>query len=74
MTKVQVYDIESGVPVPIGSPGIPLGHMAVGDSVQFPLSKRSTVQSFASKLKRDHGKQFTVKKLNENTARVWRVK
>lgn len=73
MTKdIPVYSIESGVQIPQGLP--PLRLMGVDDSIVFPLGKRSSVQTFASKLKREEGKEFVVKKLDDNNARIWRTK
>ena len=73
MTHVQVYDIESGVPVPVGR-SVLLKSLEVGDSVLFPLSKRSSIQQAAWYLRKTQGKTFTVKKMDDNNARVWRVK
>lgn len=74
MTKVPVYQIESDVPIPDEPGSVPLDELDQGDSIAFPLEQRPTVQSRASKLKSQTGKEFTIRKLDEDTARVWRVK
>lgn len=73
MRKIEVYQIDSGVSIPKGA-GVPLGKLGVGDSVQFPLSKRASVQTVASLLKRTKGMSFTIKKVDSESCRVWRLK
>lgn len=73
MTKtINVYSIDSGVPIP-ESRGVPLARLEVGESFLFPLSKRASIQTQVSKIKRETDKDFVVKKMDEETARVWRT-
>lgn len=71
------FKIDKGVPIPddidMGTLP-PLRTLSVGESIAFPLTIRKSVQTVASKHKRLYGTEFTVKKVNEQTARVWRVK
>jgi hypothetical protein len=72
---IPVYQIDSGVPIPIGKyTRIPLYDLEVGDSFLFPFAKRSSVQSLASRIKRDTGKEYTIKKMDSENCRVWRTK
>jgi hypothetical protein len=71
---IHVYKIDKNIPLPepeVGS--VPLNDMEVGDSVQFPIEERSRVLTNAGSLKRRKGKVFTVKTLDENNCRVWRI-
>lgn len=72
MTKVNVYSIDNGIPLPEVK-RMPLNDMEVGDSILFPLNKRPNIQSVASRLKRETGKTFVVKKMDDNNARIWRA-
>lgn len=71
MTKLDVYTIDSGVPVPEGLP--PIAHIEVGDSIAFSGNMAASLRSRANFLKRTQGKVFTIKKIDEQTARVWRI-
>jgi hypothetical protein len=77
MTKVPVFNIDSGVPVPAVGPKtrdqVPVHLLEVGDSILFPLSLRRAVTSIAQRLKESDGKKFTIKKMDDNNARIWRV-
>lgn len=70
------YSVDKGVPIPVSrtEAAVPLSKMEVGESIVFPLSKRSGVQTHASITKRRNGKEFTVRKVNDTEARVWRTK
>lgn len=68
-------NIENEVPIPIKrSAQVPLRELEVGQSVVFPLEHRPNIQSMASRTKRETGKAFTIKKLSEIEARIWRIK
>lgn len=74
--KIDVYHIDSGVPVPLSATRRtlpPLRDLELGESIVFPLAQRFKVQQKASKLKARTGKVFTIRKMDEQTARVWRV-
>jgi hypothetical protein len=73
MSKIPVYSIDTGVPVPETYGSFPLAQLKVGESILFPLEKRRSVATLASKLKKDEGKVYTIKKMDDNNARVWRV-
>lgn len=72
MARIEVHAIDSNVPIPEDK-RIPLSVLGVGDSVLFPLSKRNSVQARISVIKRNEGKEFTIKKINDKEARVWRI-
>lgn len=75
MTDIQVdYTVDTGVPVPVRTMAVPVGELGVGESVLFPIEKRPTVQSRASKLKKSRGMEFTIKKVSDTECRVWRTK
>lgn len=75
---IPVYKIDSNVPVPVevNKPHIrqviPIDDLGIGESVEFPLELQSSVAPTASRLKK-MGKVFTIKKVSEKTARIWRV-
>lgn len=71
--SIPVYIIDTGVPVP-SRPGVAslMNQLEVGESFQFLINNRTTAQSYASVLKRKFGKVFTIRKVDENTCRVWR--
>lgn len=66
--------VDEGVPIPVQRISVPLDSLEVGQSFEFPLAKRSSVQSLASRLKKSTGKTFTVRTIDQNKARVWRTK
>lgn len=78
MSNVPVVTIDTGVPVPTegrrGRVVWPLEQLAVGESFVFPIESRATVASAASRRSRDNDKKFTIKKENDTSCRVWRVK
>lgn len=75
MTHADIkYSIDSGVPVPVRTAQVPIKDLKVGDSILFNIDSRAKVQARASTLKRTQGKEFTVKKVNNTEARVWRTK
>lgn len=75
--KIDVFKIDSDVPVPtepeVMSDRFPLAHLGVDESFEFPLTDRSYVQSMASTIKRRKGMTFTVRKVSDTAARVWRT-
>ena len=72
--QISVYQVDTGVPVPADSRGnLPLNMLEVGESFLFSLEDRNRVQTLASRLKSRHGKEFIVRKQDENNARVWRT-
>lgn len=78
MVKIPVYPIESGVPAPaLRGDGIssmyPLRLLEVGQSILFPSVDRTRVQVYANQIKRSVGRVFTVRKVDADTCRVWRV-
>lgn len=73
MKKIPVYNIDTGVPIP-KIVSMPLQSLEVGESFLFPLDMRRSVQTIASRTKRLTGKEYTVKKMDDNVARIWRKK
>ena len=71
---IEVYEVDTAVPIPEARQRMPLNSLEVGESFLFPLSKRASVQTLTSKLKRDKDKEFVVKKQDNEVARVWRTK
>lgn len=69
----RYFTVERQVPIP-NKENVPVKELEVGDSVAFPEFKRNAVASTASRLKKEEGKEFTVRKIGENTCRVWRTK
>lgn len=66
--------VDSDIPVPPQREEYPFLEMEVGDSFEVKLAKRESVQTIASGIKRTTGKRFTVRKVDSDTCRVWRVK
>lgn len=74
--NIPVFQIDRDVPVPDikdRAEPIPLSTLEPGESILFPLSRRRTVQTHASRLKTTTGKVFTIKKVDNNNARIWRL-
>ena len=74
---IPVYKVDSGLPMPdpIAEWGkMPLSGLEVGDSFLFPIEFRNYVQARASTIKKNKGKEFTVRKQDADSARVWRTK
>lgn len=75
---ISVYKIEHDVPVPVDAKApsvrdlVPIDELDVGDSVEFPIKLKNGVAVLATRLKRE-GKSFTIKKVDEDNARIWRV-
>lgn len=65
---------EDNIPIPDNSSVSPLKTLEVGESILFPASKRNSVQSYAGVLKRRNGLEFTVRKVDDENCRVWRIK
>lgn len=76
MKKIPVdFRVEQGVEIPVQRAGvIPVSTMEVGQSIRFPIERRVAVQSYASRLKKATGKTYTIKKLDSEYCRIWRVK
>lgn len=78
MTKIPVYSIDRDVPVPKDAkkPSIrqlvPIERLQPGESILFPLKYRSTVATIASRLG-TVGMSYTIKKVDDKNARIWRV-
>jgi hypothetical protein len=75
--KITVHQIESGIPLPDPYPtanGLPLRQLAVGDSILFNAADRAKVQSQASWLRRRYKLVFSIRKQDQTTSRIWRVK
>lgn len=71
---INVNKIDSEVPVPVRlGLNIPLEKLEVGESILFPVELRSNVQSKASRVKKATGMNFTIKKLSDKSARIWRI-
>lgn len=75
MSKIDVeYKVDKGIPIPVRrNKAVPLAQLEVGESIGFPIEFRANVASRASKLKAQ-GREYTIKKEDELTARIWRTK
>ena len=68
------YKIEKDITAPEPHKRFPLSELEVGESFTIALKDRNSVQSHASKVKSLTGKVFMVRKVDEQTCRVWRTK
>lgn len=79
MSHIPVFSIDTDVPVPkkrqknTTRSRVPVDILEVGESILFPLNMRQNVQILTSRLKKLEGKQYTVQKVDDDHARVWRV-
>ena len=72
--NIEVSQIDSGIPIPEERLSkLPLNVLKVGESFVFSRAKRASVQTQASKIKADTGKVFTIRVIDENNCRIWRV-
>lgn len=73
---IPVYTVDTGVPIPEDRYGAGIttlmNNLNVGESFLFPISNRPTAQSYASFLKKTEHKVFTIRKVDNDNARVWR--
>lgn len=74
MAKAFRIDSDIPIPKPIETPSVPLEDLQVGESILFDLELRSKVQMSATRLKQATSKEFTVRKVSEKDARIWRTK
>ena len=78
MKKVDVFEVEQGVPIPKVSQRtsgiVPIGLLEVGDSIVFSAKLRPRVASYASQLKRRKGLEYTIRLIDPENCRVWRTK
>lgn len=70
--SIPVASIDTGVPIPDRA-SYPIRKLKVGESFLFPANKRSSVQSLASKVKAETGNDYTIKKMDGDTCRLWRI-
>lgn len=72
-----MFKIDKSVPTPDPTPDrsapIPLSKLEVGESILFPNDRRQSIQANASRLKGRTDKVFTIKKVDEDNARIWRI-
>lgn len=70
--------IEKNVPIPSNRLNLldeyKLLDMGVDESVKFPIEYRSQMSVIASQQKKRRGREFTIRKINDNFCRIWRVK
>jgi hypothetical protein len=72
----QQFKIIKNVPPPSGHGDrqqYPFGDMVVGDAFDAPRAITDRLRAAASSYGRANGKKFSVRKLDENTLRVWRI-
>ena len=68
------FKVDKSVPVPPVREICPLSTLEIGDSFTLPMARRRNLQTYASTLKRKTGKEFTIRKVDNDTARCWRTK
>lgn len=68
------FKVEKNVPKPQGR-GLfeTIRQLQVNESLSLPAERKSSLASYASKLKKD-GKDFTVRVQEDGTVRIWRIK
>lgn len=69
---MSMAKLEKGVPLPVRAARrrkYPWEEMAVGDSFVVPIHARYGLSSTAKRL----GIRITTRKIDDNTARVWRI-
>lgn len=72
--KPSVVPVDSKkVPIPQQLLKYPFATMKVGDSFTVSIKDRKNVSARASRVGAETGKKFTVRKIDENTLRVWRT-
>lgn len=71
MAKIQVYEVQDDVPVPIDILRV-LREMEKGQSFTFPPERRRTVATYASKVRKETGHKFVLR-VEDNIGRVWRA-
>jgi hypothetical protein len=69
---IDVVQIDTGIPIPTSK--YPLRSLNVGESFLVPLENRNSVQAQVSRLKATTDREFVVRKMDEETVRVWRTK
>lgn len=70
---MEDYKIDAGVPLPKRKPTVRLSKMKLNESIAFPEAQRASVQSTASRLKKDKAMWFTIQKMPDGVCRVWRI-
>ena len=68
------HKFDKGVPVPVRIGSNPLKSMKVGESFTFPKNERNSYQSNASRVKRETGKEYTIRLTDADECRIWRIK
>lgn len=57
----------------VGRIKYPFDEMEVGDAFDVPLKSGDRIRAAASQWGKDHGKKFTIRKIDAETFRVWRI-
>lgn len=77
MKKIHVYNVDKDVPLPPKRQDVlgqyALRELEVGESILFPVADRTRVSVAASTLKKKTGKDFTIRIVDTDSARIWRV-
>lgn len=68
------YKVESNVPSPFRGLYKVVRDMDVDESITFPRQRRPVMATYASRLKKDSGKVYTLSNVDEETSRIWRLK
>lgn len=74
--QTNAFTIEKNVPLPRKCQRAikyPLADMEVGDSFVVPLSERQRVTNTAHMFAKRNGGKFASRKIDAETARIWRV-
>lgn len=75
---MEDFKIDNDVPVPAGhkrfNTRVPYQQLDVGESILFPLEQRHGVAANSATHAKRYDKKFTVRKVSDTEARIWRVK
>ena len=76
--KIPVVQIDKGVPLPQERKSItdkvPFTKLEVGESIEFDGELRTSTASRASSWGKKEGKRFTIRHIDGNKYRIWRIK
>lgn len=73
-----MIEVESGIPIPAKNPGrnplMPFDQLDVGQSFLREGAKETSLRSSKNYWEKKLGKKFTIRKVSENSFRIWRTK
>lgn len=72
MNNIEVYQVDSAVPLPDGKQPLPLRQLNIGESFVFPIERRASISSMATIFGKKTDRKFTIRKEGDNLCRIWR--